>query len=271
MVNKMEPKDLRKILENRLQNEDRILTYNREEEKLRIETKSSGKGMSLSLKGLAAKYEERKETLLDEIVHHVEETLKVMNDNQQLSGSESNIYPVIRSGSFPSETESGVSLVYDEHTAETRIYYALDLGKSYRLIDQDWLEKEGMTKETLQEVSKFNVRSLSTDMKTDSVAGNTFYFINTNDGYDASRVLNHSLLEEMASKVKGELAVAIPHQDVLIFADIENERGYDALAQLTMHFFSNGLVPVTGLPFIYEDGQLEPVFIMAKNKPKEDH
>ncbi|WP_270179618.1 DUF1444 domain-containing protein [Alkalihalobacillus sp. CinArs1] len=266
----MEPKDLRKLLEERLQSEDRELTYNKKEEKLRIETKCSGKGMSLSLKGLAAKYEERKESLLDEIVHHVEETLKAMNDNQELSGSESNIFPVIRSGSFPSETESGVPLVFDEHTGETRIYYALDLGKSYRLIDKNWLEKEGMTKETLQEVSRFNVRGLSTEMKTDTVAGCTFYFLNTNDGYDASRVLNQSLLEEMASKAKGELAVAIPHQDVLIFADIVNERGYDALAQLTMHFFSNGLVPVTGLPFIYEDGKLEPVFILAKNKPKED-
>ncbi|WP_312085373.1 DUF1444 family protein, partial [Exiguobacterium sp.] len=62
----------------------------------------------------------------------------------------------------------------------------------------------------------------------------------------------------------------IPHQDVLIFADIRNDAGYDVLQQLMFDFFSNGRVPVTALPFLYEDGNLEPVFVLAKNKqPKE--
>ncbi|MBF0706203.1 DUF1444 domain-containing protein [Alkalihalobacillus hwajinpoensis] len=264
----MEPKELKKLLEKRLQQEDRELTYNQKEEKLRVEDSSTGKGISLGLKGLSAKYEERGEKILDEVVHHVEETLKVMREKQKLNGKENRIFPVIRSGSFASETEAGVPFVFEEHTAETRIYYALDLGHSYRLIDEEWLKKENWTKEALHEVSLFNLRGLSTEVKADTVAGNTFYFLNTNDGYDASRILNDSLLERMAKSAKGELAVAVPHQDVLIFADIENEQGYDALAQLTMHFFSSGLVPVTGLPFMYEDGKLEPVFIMAKNKPK---
>ncbi|MDO6656199.1 DUF1444 domain-containing protein [Anaerobacillus sp. 1_MG-2023] len=264
----MEPKELKKLLEKSLQQEDRELTYNQKEEKLRVEDSATGKGISLGLKGLSAKYEERGEKILDEVVHHVEETLKVMREKQELNGKENRIFPVIRSGSFASETEAGVPFVFEEHTAETRIYYALDLGHSYRLIDEEWLKKENWTKEALHEVSLFNLRGLSTEVKADTVAGNTFYFLNTNDGYDASRILNDSLLERMEKSAKGELAVAVPHQDVLIFADIENEQGYDALAQLTMHFFSSGLVPVTGLPFMYEDGKLEPVFIMAKNKPK---
>ena len=61
----------------------------------------------------------------------------------------------------------------------------------------------------------FNVRSLSTDMKKDEVAGNTFYFLNKNDGYDASRILNDSFLKEMNTKMKGTMAVAVPHQDVI--------------------------------------------------------
>jgi uncharacterized protein YtpQ (UPF0354 family) len=62
--------------------------------------------------------------------------------------------------------------------------------------------------------------------------------------------------------------VAVPHQDVLIFADIVNERGYDVLAQLALQFFGEGRVPVTALPFIYENGELEPTFILAQRKPK---
>ena len=47
-----------------------------------------------------------------------------------------NIYPVIRSTSFPEETSDGHRFIMKDHTVETRIYYALDLGTTYRLIDK---------------------------------------------------------------------------------------------------------------------------------------
>ena len=103
-------------------------------------------------------------------------------------------------------------------------------------------------------------------MKEDQVAGNTFYFLNKNDGYDASRILNDSFLKEMSHKMHGTMAIAVPHQDVLIIADIENDTGYDILAQMAMSFFANGRVPITALSFLYEDGELEPIFILGKNK-----
>ena len=158
--------------------------------------------------------------------------------------------------------------MYEDHTAETRIYYAVDMGQSYRLIDQAMMERENWALENIHEMAIFNLRSLDYSMREDRVAGNSFYFINENDGYDASRILDQTLLEEMKTKAKGDLAVAVPHQDVLIFADIENESGYDVLGQMTMTFFSNGRVPITALPFLYEEGQLEPIFIMARKKPK---
>jgi uncharacterized protein YtpQ (UPF0354 family) len=35
---------------------------------------------------------------------------------------------------------------------------------------------------------------------------------------------------------------------------------------MAMSFFANGHVPITALSFLYEDGELEPIFIMGKNK-----
>ena len=64
------------------------------------------------------------------------------------------------------------------------------------------------------------------------------------------------------------MAVAVPHQDVLIIGDIENDTGYDIIAQMTMSFFASGRVPITALSFLYEDGELEPIFILGKNKKK---
>ena len=40
----------------------------------------------------------------------------------------------------------------------------------------------------------------------------------------------------MREKISGDMVVAVPHQDVLIIADIVNEIGYDIIAQMTMKF-----------------------------------
>ncbi len=264
----MEPIELKRILEKKLNSEDRSFNYDHKEKTLRIEHKGNGKGITLSLPGLTAKYEERKDAAIDEVVHHVNEVFSVMQKEQSLDENQKGIFPVIRSTSFPTEN-NGDELVFEEHTAETRIFYAQDLGNSYRLLTKKMLEKEGWDMKQLKEIGRFNLRSLDTSMKEDQVAGNRFFFINSNDGYDASRILNQQLLEEMKEKVEGTMAIAVPHQDVLVFADIRNDQGYDILGQMSMHFFSNGRVPVTALPFLYDEGELEPIFILAKNKPTE--
>ncbi|HEX6923172.1 MAG TPA: DUF1444 domain-containing protein [Bacillales bacterium] len=259
--------EMKKKLEERLERPGWKFTFDREKDKLRVEDEQTGKGMTLSLPGLISKYEQENEAVIDEVVHYVEQGLKAMAEDQMLDGKEKKVFPVIRSTSFPTETKDGKLLIYEDHTAETRIYYAVDLDNSYRLIDETMMADQQWTTENIHEMARFNLRSLESPLKKDEVAGNTFYFVNENDGYDASRILNQSLLEEMAGKAKGTLTVAVPHQDVLIFGDIENEQGYDVLGQMAMSFFSNGLVPITALPFVYEEGELEPIFIMAKKKP----
>ncbi|WP_053218871.1 DUF1444 domain-containing protein [Virgibacillus senegalensis] len=264
---KMTSIKMKKKLEERMSNPEWNTSFNRDKDTFRVEWKQSQQGVTITIPNIIAKYERRGEAALDELSDHIAEALRIMNQTNELTGKEKNIFPVIRATSFPKKSKAGKQMVVSEHTAETRIYYALDLEKSYQLIDQAMLEEEGWTQERLEEVSAFNVRSLPTEMNHDQVAGNDFYFMASQDGYDASRILNESLLEEMKANSKGELAVAVPHQDVLIFADIQNKMGYDILAQMTMKFFAEGRIPITSLPFMYEDKRLEPVFILAKNKP----
>ncbi|MEF3328808.1 DUF1444 domain-containing protein [Oceanobacillus sp. M60] len=267
---KMTSIKMKRLLEDELKNPDYRVTYKRDDDAVRIEWKDSNEGMTVSLPNLIAKYNDRGKEALDEIVEHVNEALKIMNQTQHLKGMEKQIFPVLRSPSFPTETKAKKKLIYKDHTAETRVFYALDLGKSYRLIDEDLLEEEGWSKERLDEIASFNIRSLSYQPKADQVAGNDFYFLATQDGYDASRILNESFLEEMRANAKGELTVAVPHQDVLILGDIQNKSGYDILAQMTMKFFADGRIPITSLPFVYENKKLEPVFILAKNRPEKN-
>lgn len=264
----MDSKALRKELEKRLISENRLFTYDREKDILRIEDKETGKGVNISIPQILGKWETAKAKAIDEVVYYVNEALAVMGKEQSFSERAKYIYPVIRSTSFPKESKEGVPLLYDDHTAETRVYYALDLGTTYRLIDEELLKKENWDAERVRETAKFNVRSLSTSVKKDEVAGNIFYFLNTNDGYDSSRILNEKWLSKMEKKIEGVMTVSVPHADVLIIGDIRNEIGYDILANMTMSFFANGRVPITALSFLYENGELEPIFILAKNKRK---
>ncbi|HAQ06260.1 MAG TPA: DUF1444 domain-containing protein [Bacillus bacterium] len=262
----LDSRKMRKELEDRLKHPERSFVYDREKDQLRIENTVTGRGITVALPGIIAKWHDHKEKAIEEVVYYVTEGLAAMGSKVELSGKEKNIFPVIRSTSFPAEADEGVPFLYDAHTAETRIYYALDLGNTYRLIDSKLLQKEGWSANQIRETALFNVRSLSIKLKEDRVADNTFYFLNSNDGYDASRILNTSFLNEMKKRMKGDMAIAVPHQDVLIIADIENNAGYDILAQMTMSFFASGRVPITALSFLYENGELEPIFILGKTK-----
>ncbi|MDS3994510.1 DUF1444 domain-containing protein [Staphylococcus capitis] len=239
--------------------------FDREEETLRIYRTDNHKGVTIKLNAIVAKYEEQKDKIIDEIVYYVEEAIAQMGDHSLEKMENIKIMPVVRATSFDKKTKEGHSFIYSEHTAETNIYYALDLDKSYRLIDESMLKTLNMTEQQIKEVSLFNVRKLKNKYSTDEVKGNIFYFINSNDGYDASRILNTSFLNEVQEQCEGEMLVAVPHQDVLIIADIRNKTGYDVMAHLTMEFFTKGLVPITSLSFGYDKGHLEPIFILGKN------
>ena len=246
-------------------------TFDEKYDKLRLEHKTLQKGMDILIGDLVAKYEQKKEAAINEVIYTVEQTFLAMEKEAANGfGGLTNVYPIVRSTSFPKASKEGHAFVTTKHTAETRIYYALDLGTTYRLIDEDMLQKLNVTATQVTEAAKFRAKSLSTTYKKDEVAGNVFYFVNANDGYDASRILNEPFLADMEARVEGEMTVSVPHQDVLIIGDIRNEVGYDILAQMTMHFFTVGMVPITSLSFVYEEGKLEPIFILAKNKVQEE-
>ncbi|WP_419791448.1 DUF1444 domain-containing protein [Staphylococcus chromogenes] len=256
---------MRDTLKSRLTHLEVQYQFNRDQESLRIYRTDNQKGVTVKLSPIVAKYNKGQKIIIDEIVYYVEETIHQMQDEAHKILNEKRIMPVIRATSFPTQTKEGNDFVTENHTAETRIYYALDLGKSYRLIDESLLKDLNLTEQQIKEMALFNVRKLDNPYKTDEVKGNIFYFINTNDGYDASRVLNASLLSSFEDKIEGEMLIALPHQDVLIIADIRNKTGYDIMAHMTMEFFTNGLVPITSLSLGFEKGRFEPIFILGKN------
>ncbi|MER2170166.1 Uncharacterized protein YtpQ, UPF0354 family [Paenisporosarcina quisquiliarum] len=268
----MKALELVRLLKTKLSEDIYTYDYNRETNKLRLTHKATGKGIEISIPPILAKYETKKEVAINEVVYTINETFQAME--KEMAGEidpSLSVYPVIRSTSFPLKSNEGNRFIIKDHTAETRIYYAVDLGSTYRLLDEKMLADWKVRETEVRERALFQVRNLENRFKTDEVAGNIFYFFNNNDGYDASRILNESLLKDMKKKITGDMTISLPHQDVMIIGDIRNETGYDVLAQMTMHFFTVGTVPITSLSFIYENGDLEPIFIMAKNRVSKEN
>ncbi|MCO7175909.1 DUF1444 family protein [Sporolactobacillus kofuensis] len=263
----MDLAEMIKILDRQLTTEGRTIHVDKAKEHMRIEQRTSGQGVSLSLSELLRRYHEDGEEALNQTILAIDRGLHAMASAPHLKGKESKIFPVIRSASFPDHTSDGRRLITSAHTAETKIFYALDLGDACRLIDDQFLDQEGLDEQSLIELASFNLSALPIKIKKDVVKNNTFYFIHTNDGFDASRILNRKLVSDMQAKAHGDLTVAIPHQDVLIFGDVVNPEGYDILAQMTMKFYTSGTIRITMLPFIIEKGKLEPIFIMANKRP----
>ena len=265
----MNSKQIVEQIQQKLGTEKFHYTYDEKQDKLRVEHKELGKGLDISIAGVVSKFEVKKEVAIDEVLYTVSQTFDAMeHEKKQGFDSKAKIYPIIRSTSFPKASKEGYPFIMEEHTAETRVYYAVDLGNTYRLVDEQMLSQLSLTAEQIKEAAKFSVKQLSTPLKRDEVSGNVYYFLNSNDGYDASRILNKAFLNDMKSKIEGEMTVSVPHQDVLIIGDIRNNIGYDVLAQMTMHFFTVGMVPITSLSFVYDNEKLEPIFILAKNKSK---
>lgn len=236
-----------------------------QEDDLLVEHKEiSGAGFHLSLDAILRKLEHGKEqAYLEEVVRKVLEMATASLQEKQIRGNERNIYPVLRSAAYPLEKQ-GVPLLNQEHTAESRIFYALDLGKTYVLIDREMARASGYDDQEIFAQALANLKGLDTSYKEDQVAGNHFYFFAPNDGYAASRILNDELIAFMRRKIGEDMGVAIPHQDVLIIADIRNEMGYKVLARINMDFCVKGDIPISPLPFIYTDEQaLEPIMVMS--------
>ncbi|MBI5974267.1 DUF1444 domain-containing protein [Staphylococcus canis] len=261
---------MRDLLKSRLKDLDVQFQFNRDKESLRVYRKDNKKGVTIKLSPVVAKYNKGQTQIIDEILYYITESIHQMQDESHKFLDQIQVFPVIRATSFPLKTKEGHQFVTDEHTAETRVYYALDLEKSYRLIDEKLLEELNMSHQQIKEMAMFNLRKLNNAYTTDEVKGNLFYFINTNDGYDASRILNRTLMREFEEKCEGEMLVGVPHQDVLLIADIRNKTGYDVMAHITMEFFTNGLVPITSLSLSYANDHFEPIFILGKNNKAKD-
>ncbi|WP_134686679.1 DUF1444 family protein [Brevibacillus migulae] len=227
----------------------------------------------VSLEALYARveqYPEQRKEAIYTVVKRILASVHGYMTDRKLQGKESAIYPVLRHHSFISHAGEGSTYVFRPHTSETVIVYALDQPHGYSIIELSMLEEAGWSPELLHEYAMENLRKLEVPVRTQQVGEHFIHFINPADGYAASRVLLDSMLDRYDAEKRGRmLGVAIPHQDVLILADLADDQGAQLLARLTYDFARKGPVPITPIPFLYENGELVSYLVIHNETGKE--
>lgn len=176
------------------------------------------------------------------------------------------VYPVLRHPSFIKE--KGTNPIYRNHSPETIIVYGVELPFGYMVITEGQGKEEGITEEELYEKAIQNLSALEVSYKVDRLGENLFCFFSYKDSFSASRILNPELLPQMKKEIKGKMGVAIPHQDVLIIADLKDGKGASALAQIAFDFAMQGDTPISPLPFMVEGDTLEPYIALRDTKSR---
>lgn len=118
-------------------------------------------------------------------------------------------------------------LVYREFLGGLIVTYVIDESKSVSYINEQHLERWGVSGLELHQRALQNLRRRTHEQTKYVTAGEgerRLFIYSSADGYDASRLLLTETLAEWASAVPGRLVIGVPNRDFLIaFSDADDE------------------------------------------------
>jgi uncharacterized protein YtpQ (UPF0354 family) len=125
-------------------------------------------------------------------------------------------------------------LAYREFLSDLIVTYVIDEERSVAFINEDHLERWGVSVQDLHEQAIENLRRRTLERVDYATAGEgeqRIFIFNSGDGYDATRLLLSDVLASWARELPGHLIVGIPNRDFLIAFSDANPEILQAIAQ----------------------------------------
>ncbi len=110
-------------------------------------------------------------------------------------------------------------LVYRPFLADLIITYVVDEPQSVAYINEQHLEQWGVSEREIHETALRNLRQRTDERTPYMMVGedeHQLFMYNSQDGYDATRLLLTDILADWAQRVSGQLVIGIPNRDFLI-------------------------------------------------------
>lgn len=110
-------------------------------------------------------------------------------------------------------------LVYRPFLADLIITYVVDEPQSVAYINEQHLEQWGVSEREIHDLALRNLRRRTDEDAPYTMVGKDeqqLFIFNSNDGYDAARLLLTDILADWAKRVRGQLVIGVPNRDFLI-------------------------------------------------------
>lgn len=182
-----------------------------------------GVDVSIDLDRFYAAYT-RDPTQIDAIVQTIVSVLTrevPVRDQNDFASLRERIFPMLKPVSllaFVRERNLPM-LVYQPFLADLVITYVIDEPQSVAYINEQHLERWGVSEREIHNVALHNLRRRTNERVPYLMIGEReqqLFIFNSNDGYDATRLLLTDILAEWSRRISGQLVIGIPNRDFLI-------------------------------------------------------
>jgi len=174
------------------------------------------------------------------------------------------IVPVVKDRPWLVETQEALKArgskkvpeyVYEDINNELIVIYAEDNPKNIKYLTPQDLEKVLVKKKELKSIAVANLKNILP--KIELHTGPLISMITAGGDYEASLLLFDDLWTNNQSKVDGEIVVAIPSRDLLLFTGSKNAAGIAKLREVAAKSAHEAAYRLTAQLFIYRNGKFE--------------
>lgn len=141
--------------------------------------------------------------------------------------------------------------VLEDFNDELVIIYAEDTPKNINYFSPNALEELGISRSRLRSIAIANLRKLLP--KPELHTGPLFSMITAGGNYESSLLLFDDLWASLP-KTDGEIVVAIPARDLLVFTRSRNQQGIVRLREYAAQFVRESSYGLTDALFVYRNG-----------------
>jgi uncharacterized protein YtpQ (UPF0354 family) len=175
-----------------------------------------------------------------------------------------NIVPVIKDRAWMSETAksrqavgggAAFQHVHEDFNEDLVIVYAEDRPTNTHYFEESALKKAGVDRKDLRELAKENLRRILPDLEREEIGGVSL--LSAGGDYDASLLLFEEIWSGDLLKVKGEIVVAVPARNVVLFAPASDPARVEELEALVRRVFAENSYTLTDQLFVFRKGRFQ--------------
>lgn len=162
-----------------------------------------------------------------------------------------NVVPMIKDSRYFSNVGGSTRLIREHLAGDIWIVYALDLPDSMKTLNAETMQQLGLTIAELRPLACENLRHILPEIEYHH--SDSWCLITAGGDYVASILLLDEVWEEIEGTVDGDIVVAVPSRDVLLFTGSRSKEGiqylrYQArdIEQYGDHVISQTLLHRTG-------------------------